>query len=253
MVLAEAARAADVRRFVFSSSCSNYGAAGDDLLTEEAPLNPVTPYGRSKVLAEQDLRGLAGSGFHPVFMRNATAYGVSPRLRCDLVLNNLTAWAATSGRVLIKSDGAAWRPLVHAEDICRAFRAALDAPETLVHNQAFNVGQTAENYRVRELAEVVRRTVPGCEIEYSPGGAPDPRNYRVDCDKVGRMLPAFRPRWTAVSGARQLYDAYVDHSLKLEDFEGPRYRRIDRIRSLLADGRLAPDLRWAGGARNGFV
>jgi nucleoside-diphosphate-sugar epimerase len=177
-------------------------------------------------------------------MRSATAYGVSPRIRFDLVLNNLTAWAVTSGRVFIKSDGSPWRPVVHAEDICRAFLAALEAPDDIVHGQAFNVGQTSENYRVRELAAIVQRVVPGCEIEYAKDAGPDARNYRVSCDKIARVLPSFQPQWTAEAGARELYDAFVHNALRVEDFEGPRYRRIDRIRSLIADGSLRPDLRW---------
>jgi nucleoside-diphosphate-sugar epimerase len=234
-----------VRRFLFSSSCSNYGAAGGDtLLTEEASFNPVTPYGKSKVLSEQDLARLTSTRFCPVLMRSATAYGVSPRIRFDLVINNLTAWAVTSGRVFIKSDGSPWRPVVHAEDICRAFLAALEAPEDTVRGQAFNVGRTSENYRVRELAEIVRNVVPGCEIEYAKDASPDTRNYRVCCDKIARVLPSFRPRWTAEAGARELYEAFMRHALRVEDFEGPRYRRIDRIQALLAEGRLQPDLRW---------
>jgi nucleoside-diphosphate-sugar epimerase len=243
--VADAAKSAGVRRFVFSSSCSNYGAAGGDtLLTEEAPFNPVTPYGKSKVRSEQDLAKLTDARFCPVLMRSATAYGVSPRIRFDLVLNNLTAWAVTSGRVFIKSDGSPWRPVVHAEDICRAFLAALEAPEDTVRGQAFNVGRTAENYRVRELADIVRRVVPNCEIEYARDASPDTRNYRVSCDKIARVLPSFQPRWTAGAGARELYEAFMRHSLRVEDFEGPRYRRIDRIQALLAEGRLRSDLRW---------
>jgi nucleoside-diphosphate-sugar epimerase len=243
--LAETAKRAGVPRFLFSSSCSNYGAGGDDLLTEEAPFNPVTPYGQSKVMAEQDLATLADARFCPVLMRSATAYGVSPRIRFDLVINNLTAWAVTSGRIFIKSDGTPWRPVVHAEDICRAFLAALEAPADVVRNQAFNVGRTAENYRVRELAEFVRQTVPGCEIEYAADASPDARNYRVSCDKIARALPAFTPQWDARRGVQQLYDTFVRHELKGEDFEGPRYRRIDRIKSLLADGQLDMWLRWS--------
>jgi nucleoside-diphosphate-sugar epimerase len=248
--LAETAKSAGVRRFLFSSSCSNYGAGGVDLLTEEAAFNPVTPYGRSKVMAEQDLQKLASGSFCPILMRSATAYGVSPRIRFDIVLNNLTAWAVTSGRIYIKSDGTPWRPIVHAEDICRAFLAALEAPEELVWNQAFNVGRTEENYRVRELAEIVRETVPRCEIDYAAGASPDARNYRVSCEKIARVLPSFRPQWTARRGAQQLYDAFVGAALEVEDFEGPRYRRIDRIKTLLAEGRLDQWLRWTVEARD---
>jgi nucleoside-diphosphate-sugar epimerase len=252
--LAETAKAAGVRRFLFSSSCSNYGAAsGADLLTEEAAFNPVTPYGKSKVLAEQDLRKLADDRFCPVLMRSATAYGVSPRIRFDLVLNNLTAWAVTSGRILFKSDGTPWRPIVHAEDISRAFVAALEASESLVHAQAFNVGQTAENNRGRELAEVVRGTVPGCETAFASDASPDARDYRVNCDKIARVLPAFRPQWTARRGATELYEAFVAKDLKVDDFEGPRYRRIDRIKTLLAQGALDSKLRWTSEGHNATV
>jgi nucleoside-diphosphate-sugar epimerase len=244
--LAERAKAAGVARFLFSSSCSNYGASSSDsLLTEDAAFNPVTPYGKSKVLAEQDLRTLADARFSPVLMRSATAYGVSPRIRFDLVLNNLTAWAVTSGKVLIKSDGSPWRPIVHAQDISRAFIAALGAPQPVIHNTAFNVGQSSENYRVRELAEFVRQIVPGCDIEYAADASPDTRNYRVSCDKIARTLPAFQPQWTAREGVRELYEAFTRHAIKVEDFEGPRFRRIDRIKALMADGQLGSDLRWA--------
>ena len=243
--LANLARAAGVPRFVFSSSCSNYGASDDHhLLTEEAPFNPVTAYGVSKVRAEKDLLEMASGEFCPVILRSATAYGLSPRLRCDIVLNNLTAFAVATGKVLIRSDGTPWRPIVHVEDICRAFIAALEAPRERVYRQAFNVGRTEENYRVRELAEIVRNTVPGCQIEFAGGASPDPRNYRVDCSKIARELPDFKPAWTAREGARQLYEAFRDAGIKVEDFEGHRYRRVGQIKRLQAESRLKPDLRW---------
>lgn len=243
--LAKLAKDAGVKRFLFSSSCSTYGAAGgEELLNEEAELRPVTPYGRSKVLVEQDVVKLADSNFSPTFLRNATAYGVSPRLRFDLVLNNLVAWAFTTGRIYIKSDGTPWRPIVHIEDICRAFIAVLNAPRDLVHCQAFNVGRTEENYQIRDLAEIVNETVPECRVEYAKGGSPDTRCYRVDFSKITRLLPEFKPQWTARRGAEELYDAVRRVGLQLEDFEGPRYKRISHIQQLLSSGQLDANLRW---------
>ncbi len=190
-----------MKRFVFSSSCSNYGAAGDDFLDESSAFNPVTPYGQSKVNTERDVAPMADDRFSPVFLRSATAYGVSPRLRFDLVLNNLTAWAITTKRVYLKSDGSPWRPIVHIEDISRAFAAVAAAPRELVHKEAFNVGRTDQNYRMRELAEIVSETVPGCRVEYAPDASPDKRCYRVNCDKIARVLPRFKPQWDARKGA----------------------------------------------------
>lgn len=241
--LAEMAKQAGVERFIFSSSCSNYGAGGEDMLNEESAFNPVTPYGESKVRVEQDVAKLADNRFCPTFLRNATAFGVSPRLRFDLVLNNLTAWAYATGRVFIKSDGTPWRPIVHIEDISRAFLAVLEAPADLVHNEAFNVGRNEDNYRVRELAEIVKETVPGTEIEYAADAGPDKRCYRVDCGKIRRVLPAFQPVWDARKGARELYDTYRRIGLTVDEFEGVRYKRIAHIRSLIAEGALDETLR----------
>jgi nucleoside-diphosphate-sugar epimerase len=242
--LASLAKEAGVTRFIFSSSCSNYGAGGENFLNEESQFNPVTPYGISKVRVEQDVAKLADSNFSPTFLRNATAYGVSPRLRFDLVLNNLVAWAFTTGRVYIKSDGTPWRPIVHIEDISRAFIAVLHAPREVVHNQAFNVGRNEDNYRIRELAEIVEETVPGCSIEYAQDAGPDKRCYRVDCSKIVGTLPEFKPQWNARKGAQELYAAYQNVGLTLEDFEGARYKRIAHIQQLLSSDRLDETLRW---------
>src|SRR3989440_11246636 len=242
--LAQCAKQAGVERFVFSSSCSTYGSAGDKILDESAEFNPVTPYGTSKVLVERDVAKLADSRFSPTFLRNATAYGVSPRLRFDLVLNNLVAWAFTTGRVYLKSDGTPWRPIVHIEDIRRAFLAALAAPREVVHNQALNVGQTEEHYRIRELAAIVQEVVPGSHIEYAKDGGPDPRCYRVDFGKIQRVLPEFKPQWNARRGAEELYAAYRGVGLVLEDCEGPRFKRIDHLKHLMASGRVDATLRW---------
>lgn len=242
--LAKLAKQAGVTRFIFSSSCSNYGAGGEDWLDENSAFNPVTPYGVSKVKAEQDISQLADDNFSPTMLRNATAYGVSPRLRFDLVLNNLAAWAFTKGLVYIKSDGTPWRPIVHIEDISRAFIAVLEAPRESIHNEAFNVGRNQDNYQIRDLAEIVRATVPNCRIEYAPEAGPDKRCYRVDCSKITKVLPNFQPQWNARKGAAELYEVYQKVGLTLEEFEGSKYQRIAHIKYLLGNGLLDEELRW---------
>ena len=243
--LALQAKRAGVARFLFSSSCSLYGAAdGNSFMDELASFNPVTPYGHSKVLAEQDINQLTDDDFSPTFLRNATAYGASPRLRGDVVVNNLVGLAFTTGVVHLMSDGTPWRPLVHVEDISAAFLAILEAPRELVHGEAFNIGRTAENYRIREVAEMVREVVPGSEVSYAEGAGPDTRCYRVDCAKLASVLPELELRWTVRHGIEQLYQAFKEYGLALEDLTGSRFQRIAHVASLIEGGRLDEDLVW---------
>jgi nucleoside-diphosphate-sugar epimerase len=241
--LAQLASQAGVRRFLFASSCSNYGAAGPELIDETGALNPVTAYGQSKVLAERDIGALASPGFAPVFLRPATAYGVSPRLRLDVVLNNLVACAVTTGLITLQSDGSPWRPIVHVRDICAAFIAALAAPVEAVAGHAFNVGRTSQNYRVLEIADAVARTVPDCRLEFAPGAGPDARSYRVDFSKIARVLPGFQPEWDVLRGARELYDSFGAAGLTAADFTGTRYKRVGTLKGLLGAQVLDEDLR----------
>lgn len=242
--LAECAKVAGVKRWLFASSCSLYGLAGDEMLTEEAPFNPITPYGESKIRTELDVAPMADESFSPTFLRNATAYGASPRLRLDIVVNNLVANAVATGDVLIQSDGSPWRPLVHVEDIARAFIAALAAPRQAVHNQAFNVGRNEDNLRVRQIADMVKARAPDCTIRYAEGGGPDPRCYRVDCSKIARVLPTFAPQWNVERGVAQLFELLRNAGFNRADLEGDRYFRLRRIQTLQDEGRLDQDLRW---------
>jgi nucleoside-diphosphate-sugar epimerase len=241
--LAKLSREAGVERFLFSSSCSIYGANGLEMLTEEAEPHPITPYAISKLRAEEGISTLANDGFVPVFLRSSTAYGATPKLRLDLVLNNLVASAHATGVVLLKSDGLSWRPIVHVEDISRAFAAVLESPSDLVYNQVFNVGSTHENYQINELAEIARNTVPGSRIEYSENAAPDKRCYRVDCSKLARVIPKFKPQWNAARGAEELYSAFSMCGLTEDDFSGPRYKRIEHLKNLIDSGSLDSSFR----------
>ena len=241
--LARIAKEAGVKRFVFASSCSNYGAAGDDFLGENSAFNPVTPYGESKVLVERDVAPMADDNFSPTFLRASTAYGLSPRIRFDLVVNNLTAWAYTTGEVHLKSDGSPWRPIVHVADIALAYIAVIEADRDAVHKEAFNVGTTTENYQIREIAEIVRDVVPGSQVGFASDAAPDKRNYRVDCNYIARKLHNFKPQWTCRRGVEQLFDAYKSVGLTLDEFEGEKFKRIAHVKKLIRDGEIDDDLR----------
>ncbi len=239
VTVAKAAKEAGVSRFIFASSCSLYGAADNDTpLDENAAFNPVTPYGESKVYAERDVRELADDSFSPVFLRNATAYGISPRQRGDLVIPNLTAYAYCTGEVKLESDGSPWRPLAHIEDISGAMIAALEAPRESIHNEAFNVGRNEDNYQIRDIAKMVERTVPNSRVTLAEGASPDKRSYRVSFDKITSSLPGFEAKWTVERGVQQAYEAFRDANLELDDFLSSRFIRLKRVQELIDAGEV---------------
>ncbi len=241
--LAELAKASGVRRFVYMSSCSVYGAGSDDYVTEESPVNPLTSYAICKTLVERDVQRLTDHHFSPTFLRNATAYGASPRMRFDIVLNNLAGLAWTTKQIKMLSDGSPWRPLVHALDICAAILAALEAPVDRIHNQIFNVGDTAQNYRVREIAEIVADVFPGCEVSFGTQGS-DQRSYRVSFDKIHRTLPEFSCKWDARKGARQLFDVFKRIDLDQDVFLHRSFTRLKQLEYLVRTQQIDQNFFW---------
>lgn len=243
--LAKLAKEAGARRFLYASSCSMYGIAGEEAVTENSKLAPVTEYAISKVKSEEALTRMASSSFSPVYLRAATAYGVAPMLRCDLVVNNLTGWAYTTGKIKIMSDGTPWRPTIHVEDLARAYIACLEAPVELVHNQPFNVGQNKENYQIKGIADIVKKVVPGCTVEYTYEHGSDSRTYKVNFDKITDTLKNyFKPQWDVEKGVRQLYAAFKAHGLTLEEFTGSKYIRLNQLKVLVDKKAIDEKLFW---------
>ncbi len=245
--IANLAKESGIRRFIYASSCSMYGIAGEDAVTENSPLAPVTAYAISKVKSEEALSKMADADFSPVFLRAGTAYGIAPMLRCDLVVNNLVGWAYTTGKIRIMSDGTPWRPTIHVEDLCQAYIACLEFPIEVIHNEAFNVGQNKENYQIRDIANMVKRIVPGCGIEYTYEHGSDSRTYKVSFDKISTKLKEFfAPEWDIEKGMRQLYEAYKAHGLTYEEFTGNKYIRLNQLKRLVQQKAIDDNLFWRG-------
>lgn len=244
LCLAEIARDSGVGRFIFASSCSIYGQSDAKALTEESPFNPQTAYAHSKVDTEAGLSKLASNEFSPVFLRNSTAYGFSHRPRFDIAVNNLTGWGFTTGQVKLMSDGCAWRPMVHVEDICQAITEALQAPKEVIHNQAFNVGSEDENYQIRDIAGMVAEIIPNCEVIFAEGAGADNRTYNVNFEKIRQAFPDFTPQWSVRKGIEQLYEAFAHASLTYDDFEGRLYTRLKQLQHLIDKDLLTSDLFW---------
>jgi nucleoside-diphosphate-sugar epimerase len=243
--LAELARAAGVGRFLFSSSCIMYGAANALVVNEDSPLDPKTEYARSKVKAERAITALADENFSPIFIRNGTVYGVSPRMRFDTVLNDLVGSAATTGKVVVHSDGKPWRPVMHVQDVARYFQAFLEAPREKIHNQAFNAGANELNHQILELAQIAVKTVPGCRLEMMPKPGADQRTYKADFGKFARAFPDFKFKWNATTGAAELYETFKKIGLKHGDYTDKRFTRLKWLHYLLDSGRLDQSLRWS--------
>lgn len=247
--LAIAAKAAGVERFVFASSCSLYGAAGADAVTEDAPMTPQTAYARSKVETEAILNDLAEAGFSPTFLRFGTAYGFSPRMRMDIAVNNLTGWAVATRQVKLLSDGSAWRPFVHVRDMCSAVIAVLEAETSSVHNQAFNVGRAGENYEIRDVARLVSDVVPGSSVTFGSGATADKRSYRVSFEKIARVLPSFAPSWTVRDGVEEMVPRFAESGLTVDALHGPEFVRLAQLKRLMEEAALNSELFWTGGGR----
>jgi nucleoside-diphosphate-sugar epimerase len=242
--LAETAKKVGIKKFIFSSTCSVYGTSEGRVVNENSDPNPLTAYAKSKVIAEKEISKIASLSFSPTFLRSATAYGVSPKLRSDLVVNNLVGWAYLTGKIFLKSDGKAWRPLVHIEDISNAFISVLHANSSKVNNQIFNVGKTEENYQIIDVAKIVNQIVPNSIVEFAKGAEPDKRSYRVDFSKINKILPTFQPTWTVKKGAEELYKAFIEYGMKMESLEGPMFRRVKHLQRLMEKGKVDSTLKW---------